>query len=64
MVASPDPRWLQGVFYTLVGLFDRVGLGTNIGKTFDVVCCPCRAAGNQSEAAYWRRITGEFPSYR
>ena len=26
MVASSDPRWLQGAFNTLVGLFDRVGL--------------------------------------
>ena len=26
MVASSDPRWLQGFFNTLIGLFDRVGL--------------------------------------
>ena len=41
MVASSDPRWLQGVFNTLVGLFDRVGLRTNIGETVGIVFHPC-----------------------
>ena len=40
MVASLDPRWIQGAFNTLVGLFDRVGLQTNIEKTVGMVCCP------------------------
>ena len=64
MVASSGPRWLQGTFNTLVGLFDRVGLQTNVGKTFDMVCRTCQAAVNQSEAAYGRQITGEGPKYR
>ena len=33
MVVSSDPRWLQWAFNTLVGLFDHVGLHTNVGKT-------------------------------
>ena len=37
MVASSDPGWLQGAFNTLVGLFDRVGLQTNVGKTVGTV---------------------------
>ena len=37
MVASSDPRWLQGAFSTLVGLFDRVGLRNNVGKTVGMV---------------------------
>ena len=37
MVASSDPRWFQGGFSTLVELFDRVGLKTNIGKTARMV---------------------------
>ena len=53
MVASSEPLWLQGAFNTLVGLFDRVGLQTNFGKTVGMVCLPCQAAGNQLEAAYW-----------
>ena len=64
MVSSSDPRWLQGAIDTLVGLFDRVGLRTNVGKTVGMVCRPCQAAGTQSEAAYGRRITGEGPTYR
>ena len=33
MVTSSDSRWIQGAFITLVGLFNRVGLDTNFGKT-------------------------------
>ena len=33
MVASSDPRWIQGSFSTLFGLLNRVGLNTNVGKT-------------------------------
>ena len=64
MVASSDPRWLQGAFNTLVILFDRMGKHTNVGKTVGMVFRPCQATGNQSEAAYGRHITGEDPTYR
>ena len=40
MVASSDPACLQGAFNALVGLFDRVGLQTNVGKTVGMVCHP------------------------
>ena len=40
MVSSSDPRWLQGAFITLVGLFDRAGLRTNVRKTVGMVCRP------------------------
>ena len=40
MVASSYPHWLQGVFNTMVGLFDRVGLQANVGKTVGMVCRP------------------------
>ena len=46
MVASSDLRWLQGTFSTLVGMFDRLGLRTNAGKTVGMVFHPCQAAGN------------------
>ena len=46
MVASLDPAWLQGAFNALVGLFDRVGLQKNFGKTVGMVCHTCQAAGN------------------
>ena len=38
MVASSDPQWLQGYFRTLVGLFNSVGLRTNVGKKVGMVC--------------------------
>ena len=28
-----------------------------------MVCCPCQAAGTQSEAAYKRQMVGMGPSY-
>ena len=64
MVASYDPCWIQGAFNTLVGLFDRVGLRTNAGKTFFMVCRPCQATGNLLEAAYGKRIKGEGCMYK
>ena len=60
MVVSLDPAWLQGAFTALVAIFDRVGLMTNVGKKFSMVCHPCQAgAGNRAEEAYGRRLTGE-----
>ena len=65
MVASSDPAWLQGAFNALVGLFDRVGLRKNVGKTVSMVCHPFRVmAGNITQAAYSRRLTGEGNSYK
>ena len=64
MVASSDLLCLQGAFNTLFGLFDRVGLRTNVRKTFGMVCRLFQAAGNLLEAAYGRRITVEGPVYR
>ena len=64
MVVSSDPAWLQGAFTALVGIIDRVGLMTNVGKTVIMVCHPCQAgSGNRTEEAYGRRITGEGRSY-
>ena len=64
MVALSDPQWIKGKFCTLVGLFNRLGLWTNVRKTVGMVCRPCQAAGTQSEAAYGQRMMGEGPSYR
>ena len=64
MVASLDPVWLQGVFNTLLGLFGRVGLRTNVGKKFGMVYHPCQAAVKLTTEAYMRRITGMGPYYR
>ena len=64
MVVSSDPAWLKGAFTSLLGIFYRVGLMTNVGKTVSIVCHPCQVgAGNRTEEAYKRRITGEVRSY-
>ena len=64
MVASLGPQWLQGEFSTLVGLFDRAVLRTNVGKTVGMFCRPCQAAGTQLEAAYGQRMVEGGPTYR
>ena len=43
MVVLSDPAWLHGAFTALVGLFDRVGLLKNVGKTVSIVCHPFQA---------------------
>ena len=64
MVISSDPAWIQGAFTALLGLFERMGLRTNVGKTVSMVFRPFQAgAGNRTEEAYGRRITGEGRSY-
>ena len=40
MVASLYSCWIQGAFSDLFGLFDMVGLRTNVGKTVSMVCLP------------------------
>ena len=64
MVASTDPGWIQSAFNMLTGLFDRVGLQTNIRKTVGMVCRPFREAGEKSDKAYTWRITGEGRSFK
>ena len=64
LVASTYPGWLQSAFYTLMGLFDRVGLRTNIRKTVGMACQPCRAARVQADEAYKRKMTGEGRSFK
>ena len=47
LVASIDPGWLQSRFDTLTGIFDRVGLQTNVRKTVGMVWRPCWGEGRQ-----------------
>ena len=44
MVALSEPGSIQGAFSTLVGLFDGVGLKTNVRKTVIMVFCLCQVA--------------------
>ena len=51
-------------FDMLTGIFDRVGLRTNVRKTVGMVWRPCRAAGVRADEAYTRRMTGEGRSFK
>ena len=42
LVQSRDPARLQASLDTLVSLFERVGLRTNVSKTKTMVCIPGR----------------------
>ena len=65
MVGVTDPEWLQGAFSALVAIFDRVGLRTNVNKTVNMACQPCRAgSGNRTAEGYRRQITGKGNSFR
>ena len=64
MVESTKPGWLKTAFDTLTGIFDWVGMKTNVKNTVGMVCHPCRAAGLRSDKAYTRRVTGVGRSYK
>ena len=64
VVASTDPGWLQSEFDLMMGLFDRVGLQTNIRKTVWMVLWNFREAGVWSGKAYTRSMTGEGGSFK
>ena len=48
----------------MVGMFDRLGMKTNVRNTVGMFFLPFQAERTQSEAAYEQRMTGAGPSYR
>ena len=64
VVASKDPIWLQLELDMLTGLFDWVGLQTNIRKTVGMVYRPCWVARVLADEAYTRRMKGEGKSFK
>ena len=64
VVASTDPGWLQSALDLLTGLFDQVGLRTDISNTVGMVCQPCRVAGVRSYKAYNPMMTREGMSFK
>ena len=56
LVECTDPGWIQSVFGMLTGLFEQVGIRTNIRKTVGVVCRPFRESGLQADKVYTRRL--------
>ena len=56
--------WLQLAFDKLTGIFDRVGLRTNVRKTVGMVCQTFREYGIRADKAYTWRMTGEGRSFK
>ena len=64
MVASTDPGWLHNAFDTLTGIFERVGMNTNVNKTVGMMCHICQTSRVRAEEYYNQRMTGEGSSYK
>ena len=52
------------MFETMMGVFDWVGLRTNVQKTVGMVLQLCRAVGVCTDEAYKRRMMGEGQIYQ
>ena len=64
MVESKDPVWFQLAFDTLTGLFDRVGIQTNIHTIVRMMYRPCRASNFRVDKAYIQQMIGEGRSFK
>ena len=56
LFASPRLARIQAALDVLMGIFDRVGLQTNIYKMVIMVFHPCYIVGGHLETAYIQRI--------
>jgi hypothetical protein len=54
-LAARDPDFLQVALNSLVSLFERVGLGTNVKKTQTMICTPGQITTQLSTDSYHRR---------
>ena len=57
LITSPKSAFLQGTFGALMGLFDRVGLGTNKENTVSMACMTCHTPHAWSMEARNRKVT-------
>ena len=64
LVASTNPGWLQSEFYTLTGIFGRVGLQKRIRRTVGMIFQPCRESRVRADEAYTRWMMGEVRSFK
>ena len=64
MVSSTNPGCIQTEFDTLMVIFDRVELKTNVRKIVVMVCYPFRATGEQADESYTRWMTRAGRSYK
>ena len=52
LLSFPRLVRLKEALYVLKGMFDRVGIQTNVKKTVGMVCYPCYMTGGHSEDEY------------
>ena len=43
LIDSIKTEWTQGVFESLTGMFEQVGVSKNVGKTVGMIYQPCHA---------------------
>ena len=63
LIYSTQPEWIQGVFRNLMGMFDQMGLRTNMGKTVGIICQTCCTVRTHLDVVYKNTITGEGLNY-
>ena len=63
-IVGQDPIWVQTVLTTMVRIFERVDLQTNLNNTKATICTPGFILGKQVSEAYKGQATGEGPTFR
>ena len=64
LVASTNMVWFQWLFDVMIGLFDQVGLWTNVVEKVMMVFRPVPIKFRQSTPEYGRNITGNIYSHQ
>ena len=62
-ISGRYPIWVQTALTTMVRMFERVVMQTNLGNTKAIICTPGVIWGKQGVEAYTRRATGEGPTF-
>ena len=58
-IAGHKPIWVQTTLTSVVRMFKRVGMQTNLGNTKSMVWTPGFIWGQQMTVVYKQRVTGE-----
>ena len=62
-IAGQYPIWVQTVLTTMVRMFEKVGLWTNLNQTKDMICKTGFVWGKQVVEAYKRQPQGRDQSF-
>jgi hypothetical protein len=64
LAAARDPEWLQEAMNVLIGLFEQVGLQTNVTKTKAMTCTPGHIHGQRDPGVYQHMREGTGLSHQ